>query len=597
MNKSRDKEKTKEQLISELVELRLRVTELEELAVKRQAEQRDTEAELTKLSAAIEHSVNVIFISNVKGTIEYVNPMFEKVTGWSKEEAVGQNPRILSSGETTKADYQGLWDTISAGKTWRGVFKNKKKNGEFYWGNGVITPIKNEKGEITNFLAVQEDITEKKIAEEKAQYLAFCDELTGLLNRARFTELLNEWIRTWSSRESVLLLLNIDGFKLINDIYGHGVGDSLLRRATGILQGSLMEMSLPYIEDSSEILMGRMGGDEFAVFLPHLNATEGMEVAERLRRNIEDLRLMNLDIRATASIGVVFYPEHGRTTKELFTKVDAALYRAKETGKNRCHLYNPKDKVLENIHLRFRQKISIQKALAEGRFAPWFQPLLSLADNKIHHYEALARMKDEEGNILLPGTFIDTAERFGLIGSIDRMITEKTMRLQAELSRKGRDLSFGMNLSGKELGDEELLLFLQSKITETGADPSRLVFEITETAAVHDLDKAVRFINDLKAMGCRFSLDDFGVGFTSFVYLREMHVDYIKIDGSFIRKLHENHNDQLFVRAITEVAKGMGIQIIAEFVEDERSLDLLREYGVDYAQGYLIGKPSPELLS
>jgi len=306
---------------------------------------------------------------------------------------------------------------------------------------------------------------------------------------------------------------------------------------------------------------------------------------------------MNLDIRATASIGVVFYPEHGRTTKELFTKVDAALYRAKETGKNRCHLYNPKDKVLENIHLRFRQKISIQKALAEGRFAPWFQPLLSLADNKIHHYEALARMKDEEGNILLPGTFIDTAERFGLIGSIDRMITEKTMRLQAELSRKGRDLSFGMNLSGKELGDEELLLFLQSKITETGADPSRLVFEITETAAVHDLDKAVRFINDLKAMGCRFSLDDFGVGFTSFVYLREMHVDYIKIDGSFIRKLHENHNDQLFVRAITEVAKGMGIQIIAEFVEDERSLDLLREYGVDYAQGYLIGKPSPELLS
>ena len=477
------------------------------------------------------------------------------------------------------------------------MFKNKKKNGEFYWGNGVITPIKNEKGEITNFLAVQEDITEKKIAEEKAQYLAFCDELTGLLNRARFTELLNEWIRTWSSRESVLLLLNIDGFKLINDIYGHGVGDSLLRRATGILQGSLMEMSLPYIEDSSEILMGRMGGDEFAVFLPHLNATEGMEVAERLRRNIEDLRLMNLDIRATASIGVVFYPEHGRTTKELFTKVDAALYRAKETGKNRCHLYNPKDKVLENIHLRFRQKISIQKALAEGRFAPWFQPLLSLADNKIHHYEALARMKDEEGNILLPGTFIDTAERFGLIGSIDRMITEKTMRLQAELSRKGRDLSFGMNLSGKELGDEELLLFLQSKITETGADPSRLVFEITETAAVHDLDKAVRFINDLKAMGCRFSLDDFGVGFTSFVYLREMHVDYIKIDGSFIRKLHENHNDQLFVRAITEVAKGMGIQIIAEFVEDERSLDLLREYGVDYAQGYLIGKPSPELLS
>lgn len=556
-------------------------------------EHKEREAEFAKLSAAIEHSVNLIFITSVKGAIEYVNPMFEKVTGWSKEEAIGQTPKILSSGETTKAEHEELWKTITAGKTWRGIFKNKKKSGEFYWGIGVITPIKNEKGEITHFLAVQEDITEKKKAQERAQYLAFCDELTGLLNRARFSELLNEWIRNWSSRESILLLLNIDWFKFINDTYGHGAGDSLLGRVAGFLQGSLMEMNLPYIKDPSEILLGRLGGDEFAVFLPNINATEGMDVAERIRKGIEGLRLTQMDIRATASIGVVLYPGHGRTTKELFAKVDAALYRAKEMGRNRCHLYSPEDKVLENIHLRLKEKTHILKALAEDRFFPWFQPILSLKDGEIHHYEALARMQDEDGSVLLPGAFIDTAERFGLIGVIDRIIAEKTMRTQAEMGLRKKTLSFGMNLSGKNLGDERLLSFLQKKIMDTGADPNCLMFEITETAAVHDLERAIKFITALKSMGCRFSLDDFGVGFTSFVYLREMHVDYIKIDGSFVRRLPESRNDQLFVRAITDVAKGMGIKTIAEFVENEKTLDLIKDYGVDYAQGYFIGKPAP----
>lgn len=560
---------------------------------------KEAEAELKKLSAAIDHSVNVIFITNVKGSIEYVNPMFEEVTGWSKEEAIGQNPRILSSGETTKAEYEELWKTIASGTTWRGIFKNKKKSGEFYWGNGVITPIKNDKGETTHFLAVQEDITERKESEERAQYLAYYDDMTGLTNRARFMEMLSEWFYCQTSSEGitgVLLLIDIDGFKFINDTYGHGVGDELLRRIAVVFKNGIKGIVFPSSKGQKEAYLGRMGGDEFAVFLPYLNAREGFEVAEKLRKMVEEFDLLEGTAHATVSVGLAVYPEHGMTSKELFTKVDAAKNRAKDNGRNRSHIYRPEDKDLENMHLRLKEKEQILKAMKDDSFFPWYQPIMNLKSGKVHHYEALARMRREDGKILFPNEFIDAAERFGLIGGIDRIVTEKTMKLQAEMGRQGRYISYAMNLSGKNLGDEKLLSFLQSRIEETGADPNYLVFEITETAAVQDLDRAIKFIKSLKSMGCHFSLDDFGVGFTSFVYLREMGVDYLKIDGSFVKKLSESANDRLFVKAITDVAKGIGIATIAEFVENEKIVDILKELGVDYAQGYYIGKPGPELL-
>jgi EAL domain-containing protein (putative c-di-GMP-specific phosphodiesterase class I) len=319
-----------------------------------------------------------------------------------------------------------------------------------------------------------------------------------------------------------------------------------------------------------------------------------MDIAEVMRRKIEGLYFTPLTTRFTASIGIALYPEHGAAVRELMSRADIAMYRAKASGKNRYHLYQPEDHDLEKIHSRLREKERIQNALEEGRFEPWFQPILDLKDNKIRHYEALARMRGEDGAVLLPGSFIGTAEIFGLIGAIDRVIIEKTMRLQAAMSRQGSSMSFGMNLSGKDLGDEDILSFLRDKIIETGADPAHLMFEITETAAIHDMDKAVKFIKALKAIGCHFSLDDFGVGFTSFIYLREMGVDYIKIDGSFIKRLHEdNNNDKLFVKAIVDVAKGMRIKTVAEFVENDEIIKLLKKIGVDYAQGYAIGRPAP----
>ncbi len=556
-------------------------------------DRKKTEFELKKLSMAMEQSVNVVFITDIKGNIEYVNPMFEQVTGYSKEEAIGQNPRILSSGTVNNEDYENLWNTILSGKTWRNVYKNKKKTGSYYWSNSVISPIKNEKGEITHFLAVQEDITEKMVSEERINYLANHDELTGLVNRTRFIDLLDDWIYCAATGGDIgaFYLLDMDDFKFLNDTYGHGAGDEFLRRVSLILSSAVGRIRPEKI--SKGPILGRLSGDEFAVFVPGVAVREALSVAETIRKDIEDFRFQEAPIAITVSIGIVLFPAHGRDAKELFTRADAAMYRAKELGRNRFHLFAPEDQDLEKMHSRVAWKERILKSLRENRFEPWFQPILDLSTNSIHHYESLARLKAEDGSIMLPGAFIDIAERFGIIGSIDRMIIEKSMLMQARLRKDGKHISFGMNLSGKDLGDDGLLSFLKTKMIETGADPDKLVFEITETAAIGDLDRAVKFVKALKTIGCHFALDDFGVGFTSFTYLREMQVDYIKIDGSFIRKLNVSPNDQVFVKAITDVAKGLKIKSIAEFVENKETLELLKTFGVDYAQGYLIGKPAP----
>ncbi len=561
-------------------------------------ERKRAEEEIRRLFTAIDQSINNVFITDAKGHIEYVNSTFEQVTGYTKKEAIGQNPRILASGETSHAEYEELWGTITAGKTWRGIFKNKKKNGQYYWGNGLITPIKNEKGQITHFLAVQEDVTEKIKNEERIKYLASYDELTGLRNRTCFMELLNEWLshNKAYNQPGVLLLIDIDGFRFINDTYGHSTGDTVLHHVAEFLITTLFEIDKQYVnKDVRESILGRMGGDEFAIFLPARDEKEGIETAEEIRKRLEKSRFVEIPGHVTASIGVVLYPRDGGTTKELITRADASVYHAKELGLNRIHLYHTEDLVLEKMHSRMEWKGRIQKAIEEERFEPWFQPILDLKDSQIHHYEALARMRNTNGETILPGAFVDTAEMLGLITAIDRIIIRKTLKTLLNLCNQGKVLSLSMNLSGKDLDEKEFLEFLKSAITETGVNPRRLIFEITETAAVRNLDRAIKFTRELRLIGCCFSLDDFGVGFTSFKYLKELEVDYIKIDGSFIQNLHKTQGDHIFVKAIADVAKGMGIKTIAEFVENGEIIKILKEYGVDYAQGYFIGKPSHEV--
>ncbi|MDH3975544.1 MAG: EAL domain-containing protein, partial [Deltaproteobacteria bacterium] len=559
-------------------------------------ERKEAEHELKKLSATIEHSINIVLITDVNGNIEYVNKTFEEITGYSRNEAIGQNPRILSSGESNETVYEELWDAILRGNVWEGELKNRRKNGQYFWVRSLISPIKDESGKITHFLAIQADITDRIQSQEMVEYFATHDELTGLVNRQRFMDLLKEWMYTAKSfgHKGTLLMVDIDEFKYINDNFGHVTGDDYLRRTANLLNKLLLDLDEMHKVSQSSFIC-RAGGDEFVIFLPMRGEKEGLEAAELIRGSIGEFRIGEMQFSTTASIGIVLFPDHGEDMKQLFSKGDAALYRARELGYNKCHLYSSDDKYLEEIHTRVDWKRKVEKALSEDRFELWFQPILNLKQDEVHHYEVLVRMRDEGGKILLPGAFINVAEEVGLIGRIDRMVTEKAIKLQSRLFAKGMKITLSVNLSGKDLGNEMIFNFLKETIEAKGADPSHLVFEITETAAVRDLNRAVKFINDLKKLGCRFSLDDFGVGFTSFVYLREMNVDYIKIDGSFIRNLHKNKNDQIVVKSITDVAKGMGVKTVAEFVEKEETLELLRAYDVDYAQGYLIGKPSPRI--
>lgn len=550
-------------------------------------EQKKAESELKMLSRAIEESINIIYITDSDGRIQYVNPMFEKAFGYTKDEAVGQNPKILVSVTASEQSGQGGQGGI------RGTFKFRKKDGSVFWGSGIISPILDSRGEITHYLMIQEDITERVKAEERAQYLSTHDKITGIINRDRFMEVLDKAMA--NTQNGALLLMDIDGFKFINDAYGIGTGDEFLRRIVSLVSSTLDDMNLMNLKADWSVI-GRMGEDEFAVFLTETGMEEGRDAAEKIRKRIEAYRFMDMSIRSTVSIGVALYPDHALTAYELYTRSTAAVYRAKDLGKNRVHVYRAEDRVLEELISRLVDKETVIHALDEDQFEPWFQPIMDLRDMSVHHYEALARIRKEDGSIILPASFISTAERFGMIGAIDKDVIGKTLAIQSRLARGGRTVSFTMNISGKNLGDEELLKYIREKIAESGASGGHLIFEITETSAINDLGTAVKFIKSLKDFGCRFSLDDFGVGFTSFVYLRELQVDYLKIDGSFIKGLADRPENQLLVKAMTDMAHVLGILTIAEYVEEESALELLKMFGVDYAQGHLIGKPSYELL-
>ncbi|NCC24345.1 MAG: EAL domain-containing protein [Deltaproteobacteria bacterium] len=558
---------------------------------------RASKDELTRTLRIIDESINIIFVTDAEGTIKYVNRTFEALTGFSRNEALGRNPRILASGETPKSRYEAMWNAIKSGETWRGMIKNRKKDGGFYWANGFISPILDDQGQITHFMAIQEDITDKVASRQELRFLAEHDRITGLVNRHHFVEILDQTLAKSIEGRTVagLLQIDIDGFKLINDAFGHTVGDQFLRELSEFFVQQIQKNEL-LRESPTPVTVGRLGGDEFGILLPDLDLDAALNVAESLRTSVEGGIFLAGTVRTTICLGLVEIPGHGTTSGELLVKVNAATATAKESGQNRCVIYQQGDAYLNEVHSSLKTKQTIIQALDADRFVPWFQPILDLNTGLVTHYEALARLVDETGKILAPAFFIPTAERFGLIYRIDQMIIEKTMRFQAELQARGLTLSFGVNISGKNLGDRELLSRLQTFMDESKADPGRIVFELTETAAIRNLKEAVAFVRALKEWGCKFSLDDFGVGFTSFAHLIEMEVDYLKIDGAFVRRLPDTPRDRILVKTIADMARGLGIRTVAEFVDQPETIRILRDIGVDFAQGYFIGRPAPDIL-
>lgn len=542
------------------------------------------EAQYRKLSQAVEYSPNTVIITDVHGNIEYVNPKFAQLTGYTPEEVIGQNPRFLKSGETPPEEYKRLWDTIISGGEWRGEFYNRKKNGEYYWERASISPIRDAEGVITHFLAVKEDITERKNFEAQLVHLADRDPLTNLFNRRRFRDELERWL-SHALRYSIngaLLFLDMDNFKYINDTLGHQAGDELLIKLADVLRERLRETDI----------IARLGGDEFAILLLQVDESHALSIAEEIVEMVHrhSAIINGQPVSTTVSIGIALFPQHGNTSEALLKCADLAMYRAKGDGRNRACIYAHEQRKTAEIHVNWEWRI--REAIERNRFVLFLQPIVDLLHHKgVIGYEALLRIIDENKELIYPYKFLDTAERSGLIYEIDRWVIRRAAELIAEMDRAGKNVWIALNLSSRAVTSVELLSVIKKALAATAINPSRLILEITENAVVSNITEARRFIDTIKDIGCGFSLDDFGVGFSSLNHLKHLPVDYLKIDGSFICNLPNDPADQHIVRAIVEVARGLGKQTIAEFVGCEKTVQLLTEYGVDYAQGYHIGQP------
>jgi len=534
-------------------------------------------------TAALEATANAIVITNADGIIEFVNPAFTTLTGWAAEEVIGQTPRILRSGNHSRAFYRQMWDTLKAGLVWRGEMYNRRRSGEIYIEEQTITPVRDEHGAITHFVAVKQDISERKRQEEKIRYLALHDQLTNLPNRRAFDSMLERVLYSARNGEkAAVLMIDVDDFKLINDSAGHPIGDRFLADIGSALLKDLRPGDL----------LARFGGDEFAVLLRNVGASDAMVIAERLRRRIEDLQFSDEeDVSVPISISIGLAPvEASSDAKTLIANADAALYAAKHRGKNRTIAFPFAPGIGMQLADAGHWIARIRSALRENRMALYFQPVIRLGSGMPEHFEALIRMH-ENGAIISPDEFLPVAERYGLIAQIDRWVFDEVLRTL----RDRPFLRIFANLSGASINDEELLQYIEEQIRCSGIPPGQLAFEITETVAVNDFANTRNWIHRLKELGCVFALDDFGIGFSSLGYLRALAVDYIKIDRTFIRDLDTNPTNRALVQAVNTVAHTLGKEVIAEGVESEAHAAVLREIGVEHGQGYHWGMPAEEI--
>ena len=432
------------------------------------------------------------------------------------------------------------------------------------------------------------DVTEERKLAQQLSHQATHDMLTGLVNRLEFERRLSHLLDSAHPHAPhALLYLDLDQFKVVNDTCGHAAGDDLLRQISALLRTKLRARDT----------LARLGGDEFGVLLEHCSIVEAKRIANSLRELLQGFRFGWNDRSFTigVSIGLVPITQAGETLAGVFSAADSSCYAAKEKGRNRVHVYQVDDAMLAQREGEMRWMPRIQQALADERFRLYYQPILPVGPHPPHgaHGEILLRMLDETGNLVPPRAFLPAAERYGLMPALDRWVVRRSLEALSAASDLDDDVRFAINISGQSLGSGDFLDFVTEQIDATRIAPAKLCFEITETSAVSELAHALRFIATLKERGCRFALDDFGTGLSSFSYLKALPVDYLKIDGGFVKGLVGDDIDQAMVESVHYIGHIMGLKTIAEWVESQAILLKVRQIGVDYAQGYALGYPRP----
>ena len=537
-----------------------------------------------------------VIATDDEGAIVYMNPAAELLTHWSASQAVGLPLASLFNllDENAEKDSFTLIDRILSGQLKGGSEHAKmiqRLDGSTVSVTLVGAPIQGN-GTMAGTVLVLHDMTQERQYIANLSWQATHDALTGLANRREFEQRLEQALGglVRPSTRHALMFLDLDQFKLVNDTCGHAAGDELLRHICALLQAGLREGDT----------LARLGGDEFGVLLENTEPCVAERIAEGLRQTIQELHFVwkGRPFMTTVSIGLVHVSQAPTTLEASLRAADMACYMAKEKGRNRVQVYHAED---NELSVRFGEMAWVQKlrqAMEENRFRLYAQEIapLSSVPRQTRHLEILLRLQDETGRLIPPDSFIPAAERYGLMTAIDRWVVNNVFKVIQECLEQDSNEPLAMcaiNLSGISIGDEEFLDYLRDQFKRYGIPPQLICFEITETSAIADLGSAIRFINELKRLGCFFSLDDFCAGMSSFAYLKHLPVDFLKIDGSFVKDMLDDPVNRAMVEVINHIGHVMDKRTIAEFVETPLIEQALMEIGVDYAQGYLIERPQP----
>ena len=545
------------------------------------------------------HSIgDAVITTDNQGRIDYLNPIAEQLTGWRNDEARGRAlPDVfVIMNEVTRLRAldpvaRCLRDGQIVALANHTVLINRQ--GREIAIEDSAAPIRQRDGRIIGVVMVFHDVSQSRAMAQQLNWQATHDTLTGLINRREFEKRLAQALAEARNdhHQHVLLYLDLDQFKIVNDTCGHVAGDELLKQLAVLLQTKLREGDV----------LARLGGDELGVLLSYCPEEQARRVADNLRLTVKEFRFnwegKNFDIGV--SVGMVVIDAECLSVGELLSAADMACYAAKDSGRNRIHVYRREDIELAQRHGEMQWVNRLTRAIEEDRLVLYRQRILSIADpsGAEEHYEILIRLRGENDEIIPPGAFIPAAERYGLMPAVDRWVIRTLFAVMAQQAERARlvcsTCSYAVNLSGTSLNDEMMQDYVREQLLHYNIAPRRIWFEITETAAIANLPRASRFIKEMKALGCRFSLDDFGSGVSSFAYLKNLAVDNLKIDGSFVKDIVDDPIDYAMVQSINQIGHVMGLRTTAEFVENDAILARLREIGVDYAQGYGIHRPEP----
>ncbi|MEE4377155.1 MAG: EAL domain-containing protein [Candidatus Competibacteraceae bacterium] len=563
---------------------------------KRQNAERKTLEEKKRLQLVLHSIGEAVITTDAIGVVQYLNPTAESLTGWTADSAqglpLGKVFHVID--ERTRERLPDLVDQCLRKGEVIGLPDHAmllSRTGSEYAVQDSVAPIRDWNNEILGVVLVFNDVTEARRMAWQMTYHATHDDLTGLFNRREFERRLRRLLEQarLENTNHALCYLDLDQFKVINDTCGHMAGDELLRQIGRLLQARTRKMDT----------LARLGGDEFGVLMESCVLDQAKRVANGLREAVESFRFewQGKRFNVGVSIGLVPISDNSESITGVLRSADSACYTAKEKGRNRIHVvYKEDDTELVKRRGEMQWMFLIPWALDENRFELNFQTIFPLNSHaqQGHHYELLLRMRDPKGSLVQPGAFLLAAERYNLATKLDEWVIEAAFNWLLDHPEHLKDLHLcEINLSGHSVGNEQFLEFITARLKKGNIPPAKICFEITETAAIANLANATRFIKALKSLGCRFALDDFGSGLSSFAYLKNLPVDLLKIDGIFVKDIVEDPIDSALVKSINEVGKVMGLQTVAEFVENEAILNRVRELGVDYAQGYAINRPKP----